>query len=127
MLGDEPVCPTIAVKDVEETGKFYKDVLGLKEVKKDKYMALYQAGDGSMLMLYPSGYAGSNKATYAGWEVKDLDAVMKGLRDKGVEFEEYDFDELKTVNGVAEEDGYKSAWFKDPEGNILAINQTMKG
>ena len=47
---------------------------------------------------------------------------MKELRAKGVKFEEYDLPNLKTVNGLFSMDGYRAAWFKDSEGNIVAIS-----
>ena len=75
-------------------------------------------------MLYPSGFAGTNQATAAGWQVDDIEAVVAGLKANGVEFQEYDFDELKTVDGIATlPDGLKGAWFIDSEGNILSVFQ----
>ena len=64
--------------------------------------------------------------TAAGFLVDDLEATMKELRAKGVKFEEYDFPGLKTVNGIATTDGEKGAWFKDTEGNILALAEMTK-
>ncbi|HYV33270.1 MAG TPA: hypothetical protein VE973_00265 [Candidatus Limnocylindria bacterium] len=58
--------------------------------------------------------------------VQDLEAEMADLRSRGVVFEEYDFPGLKTVNGVATMDGFKTCWFKDTEGNILALGQAGK-
>jgi catechol 2,3-dioxygenase-like lactoylglutathione lyase family enzyme len=130
MLSDAPVCPTIAVSDMARARKFYGETLGLK-VKESPMPedsgVLYECGKGSVIMVYPSGSAGTNQATYAGFSVKDLDACMKELRDKGVMFEDYDFPGLKTENGVAtygDNEG-KSCWFKDPDGNILAIDEGM--
>ena len=61
--------------------------------------------------------------TQAGFWVKDVEAEVKELRGKGVKFEEYDMPGIKTVNDIADFDGVKAAWFKDPDGNILAISQ----
>jgi catechol 2,3-dioxygenase-like lactoylglutathione lyase family enzyme len=55
--------------------------------------------------------------------VDDIDAAVKGLRDAGVTFEEYDLPGLKTVDGIADAEGERGAWFKDPDGNILALGQ----
>jgi hypothetical protein len=68
------------------------------------------------------------------WEVDNLEETMAELRDRGVTFEEYDVPGLKTVNGITEVEGNypseggvgeKAAWFKDSEGNLLAIGQAV--
>ena len=86
---------------------------------------MFEAGGGSMLMVYenPGLKAPENTTLGFGVSADRFDALMDELRSKGVAFEEYDIPEmgLKTVNGVAEMDGMKSAWFKDSEGNILNI------
>ena len=55
------------------------------------------------------------------FDVPDLEETMQDLRSRGVVFEEYDFPGLKTVNGIADMGGERSAWFKDPDGNILNV------
>lgn len=121
------VVPTIAVKDMGRAKKFYEGVLGYEQMMGDDNGVVYEGKDGTGLMIYPSEFAGSNKATYAAWNVEDFEAVFSDLKDKGVEFEDYDQGDYKTENGVAkwEQDGktMKTAWFKDPDGNILNIAQ----
>jgi hypothetical protein len=56
--------------------------------------------------------------------VGDLDAVVAALREGGVVFEEYDMPDLKTGNGIATIGDVRDAWFRDPDGNILAIEST---
>jgi hypothetical protein len=73
--------------------------------------------------IYPTRASGNAGHTLAGWVVEDIEAVVAELRNRGVVFEEYDFPGLKTVNGVAELSTERTAWFKDSEGNILAIAQ----
>ncbi len=84
-------------------------------------IAMYRSG-GVAFFVYQTESAGSNQATAATWRVADLDSVMADLRSKGVVFEEYDLPELKTVDGVLEIHGERAAWFKDSEGNILALD-----
>lgn len=69
--------------------------------------------------------ASAGSATQAGFTVDDFDATVTELRGRGVTFEEYDMPGLKTVNGVAETGGMKTAWFKDTEGNTIAVSQKM--
>lgn len=123
MLKDAMVMPTIPVSDLAAARKFYEDTLGLEMSREDMMGVMYESGEGTAILVYPSAGAGTSEGTCAGWKVDDLEAVMEELRGKDVEFEEYDMPELKTINGVAEMGGMKSAWFKDPDGNILAITE----
>ena len=75
--------------------------------------------------MYPTLNAGTSKASQAFWQVGDVEREVNELQGRGVVFEEYDYPGLKTVNGVAAGGGAKSAWFKDSEGNIMAIIQSM--
>jgi len=80
---------------------------------------------GSEFGIYETPSGGQAAHTLASFKVSDLDAEMAGLRGKGVVFEEYDMPGLKTVNSIATTRTSKAAWFKDTEGNIMAIIQTI--
>ncbi len=124
MLSNAPVTPTLPATDIERAKKFYTEKLGLKQsatqVPADS--AMFECGNGSMLFIYQRPPSPAQH-TLANFDVKDLEAEMTELRGRGVVFEEYDMPGLKTVNGVATMGNYKSAWFKDSEGNILALGQ----
>ena len=83
----------------------------------------YADGGGGWFLVYPSQFAGTAQSTSVSFEVDDIEAVVRELRARGIEFEEYDFPDLSTVDGIADIEGERSAWFKDPDGNILAIGQ----
>lgn len=123
-LSDAKIEATVAVSDMARAKAFLTDKLGLAMVAGDAdFFAAYECG-GTRLNVYPSPFAGSCKSTAASFVVTDLDSVMAELRQNGVVFEEYDMtDGPKTVNGVAEAPGIRSAWFKDPDGNIYALGQ----
>ena len=127
MLTSAFVYPTIPTKDIEAAKKFWVTALGfkVKDVAADGSHIL-EAADGSKLCLYPSTFAGTNKATACAFEVTDLQAEVQDLVSRGVTFEEYDFPGLKTVNGIAEMEGNKAAWFIDPDGNIIGVFQPAK-
>ena len=86
---------------------------------------IYECGNGSWVFMYPSAGAGTSKASTAFWSVDDVEAEVAELRARGVTFEEYDAPGFKTTNSVATGAGAKTAWFKDTEGNILAISQRI--
>jgi catechol 2,3-dioxygenase-like lactoylglutathione lyase family enzyme len=111
------------VSDVDRAKKFYGEILGFK-IKDDRSDGMtYETGGGTWFLVYPSQFAGTAKSTYMSFDVEDLDAAVKELRERGVVFEEYDMPGLKTIDGIAEIQGVRGAWFKDPDGNILAVGQ----
>jgi len=114
----------IPVSDLQRARDFYGGTLGFKVLMDDSQLGLYfGAGGGSRFFVYQSVGAGQSRATLAGFVVDDLDAAMEELRGNGVTFEEYDMPGLKTENGVAELAGMRSAWFKDPDGNIISVGE----
>jgi catechol 2,3-dioxygenase-like lactoylglutathione lyase family enzyme len=127
MLGDNNVAATLAVKDLSAAQKFYGDTLGLKvaqEFPKEMGGVLYASGN-SKIFVYESQFAGTNQATAATWEVDDVEAVVKDLKTKGVTFETYDFLDAKIDGDIHRWENYASAWFKDPDGNILNISSRV--
>jgi len=126
MLKDARIVPYIPVANVARARAFYEERIGL--VAKEEYAGgvIYECGDGSWVFMYPSAGAGTSRASTAFWAVDDVVAEVAALRKKGVVFEEYDMPGLKTVNGIATGGGAKTAWFKDTEGNILAISQRTR-
>lgn len=112
-----------------EPKRWYAEMLGLQPTLEMPGGLIYPAGGQPLgFALYLSPNAGTNRATYAVWMVDDLDAVMAGLRERGVHFEGYDTPEVTTVAGVATSDeGGRTAWFTDSEGNILSITQLPAG
>jgi len=122
MLGDHEVIATVAVKDLAVARKFYEGTLGLKVADASGTEAITFASGGSKLIVYRSQYAGTNKATGLNWNVGgDLDKTVASLREDGVVFEHYDFPGSKRTGDVHVMGPLKSAWFKDQDGNIIAL------
>jgi catechol 2,3-dioxygenase-like lactoylglutathione lyase family enzyme len=121
MLANAKVHPTLPVVDLERAQKFYEEKLGLKIVKSDPSPgALLQAGEGTMLYIYQRAATKADH-TAASFSVKDVEAEVKELKAKGVVFEDVDQPDFKTVDGIFTMGEMKAAWFKDTEGNTLAV------
>jgi len=116
---------TLPAKDLERAKSFYADKLGLKPTEEDQGGITYRTESGAFV-LFPSTGEPSGDHTQIGWTVEDIEATVEELRGRGVVFEEYDLPGFKTVNGIGEVAGEKGAWFKDSEGNLIAIGQRME-
>jgi catechol 2,3-dioxygenase-like lactoylglutathione lyase family enzyme len=122
MLTESAVAPTLPVVDLGRARGFYESVLGLKVNRATDEDVMYDCGDGTMLFLYKRPET-STEHTEASFKVDDIEKEVEELRGKGVVFEDFDMPGLKTENGIAAISGMRSAWFKDPDGNILALAQ----
>ena len=122
MLNAKPVTATIAVKDINAAKKFYQDVVGLTPLPaSEPGVAPFKSGSAEVL-VYESKFAGTNKATAATWNVDDeLENVVNTLKKKGVSFEHYDMPGVTRHGDLHETGNSRAAWFKDPDGNILAL------
>ena len=123
MLKNSPVVPYIPAKDIARARRFYEEKVGLVAREEIAGGVVYECGGQSWIFLYPSGGAGTSQASQAFWQVEDLDSEVAELKARGVVFEDYDMPGLKTVDGIATFHTSKAAWFKDTEGNIMAVIQ----
>jgi catechol 2,3-dioxygenase-like lactoylglutathione lyase family enzyme len=122
MLGDKEAVATLAVKDLAVARKFYEGVLGLKPVDTQGDEAVTYKSGGSRVIVYRSQYAGTNQATAANWVVgKDIERIVHGLAERGVPFQHYDLPGLTLTGHIHSAGDFKTAWFKDPDGNIIAL------
>jgi predicted enzyme related to lactoylglutathione lyase len=113
----------IPAADMDRARKFYEERLGLKPGQEIGGGVVYEFAGGTSCFMYPTPNAGTSKASQAFWRVADVEQEVAELKARGVKFEDYDFPGLRTVNGVASTGGGKAAWFKDSEGNIMALIQ----
>lgn len=116
------VAGIVPAADLDRAQKFYSEKLGLSPARVDEAGATYELADGTNFLLYSTPEAGKATHTIMGFEVDQLDSTMDELRSKGVTFEEYDLPYLKTENGIANFGDTRGSWFKDSEGNILALS-----
>ena len=125
MLQKYPFHAYIPARDLQRARRFYEDTIGLRPKDASAGGVFYEFGGGTACFLYPSAGAGTSKASQAFWDVDDLERVVRELEKRGVQFEDYDMPGMKTVNHVFEGGGAKAAWFKDSEGNIMALVQAL--
>lgn len=127
MLGDIEALATIGVKDVEAATQFYGKTLGLKALpSKESGVLSFKSGN-SVILVYKSQFAGTNKATAVTWNVgEELDEIVKALKAKGVVFEHYDFPSMTRKGEIHAAGNTRVAWLKDPDGNILALVSDQK-
>jgi catechol 2,3-dioxygenase-like lactoylglutathione lyase family enzyme len=121
MLQSSPMYAYLPVKDVARARRFYEEKLGFKPKKETAGGVVYAFAGGTACFLYPTPNGGTNKASQAFWQVADVEREVAELEAKGVTFEQYDMPGMK--DGIMNAGGAKTAWFKDTEGNILAIVQ----
>ena len=127
MFSDKRCSAMLPASDIERAKSWYADHLDLKPVQEDPSGVQYEVGGGTEFFVYPSQFAGTNQATAMGFIARDLSAEMETLKSRGVTFEEYDIPGVKTVDGVADfGEGERGAWFKDSEGNILALFESPR-
>jgi len=121
MLGKADATPMIAVKDLDRARKFYEDTLGLETKDEMGGEVLTMKSGDTVINVYRSEFAGTNKATALTFDVDDIGAEVRELKDKGVFFESYDMPGLEKQGDLYVAEGMKTAWFKDPDGNILSL------
>jgi catechol 2,3-dioxygenase-like lactoylglutathione lyase family enzyme len=121
MLGKTDATPMIAVKDLDRARKFYEDKLGLKTKDEMEGELLTMKSGDTLINVYRSEFAGTNKATALTFDVDDIDSEVRDLKEKGIFFEHYDMPGLEQHGDLYVAEGVKMAWFKDPDGNILSL------
>src|SRR5688572_33286960 len=124
MLQSAPIYAYIPAQDVARARRFYEQKLGFKPGRELAGGVVYEFGGGTGCFLYPTSNAGTSKASQAFWQVSDIEREVAELKARGVRFERYDMPEMD-ANGISTAGGAKAAWFKDSEGNIMALIQNV--
>jgi predicted enzyme related to lactoylglutathione lyase len=115
---------TLPAQDIQRARKFYEQKLGLTpEMLMPDGGAIYRTGADTAFSVFPSQGKASGDHTQITLRVADVTATVGELKKSGVKFEEYDFPGFKTEDGIAGTGDDRGAWFKDTEGNLLALIQ----
>jgi catechol 2,3-dioxygenase-like lactoylglutathione lyase family enzyme len=121
MLSDRRVHTTLPTSDVDRLRDWYVGVLGFTPFAERPGLVLFKTGAGSIFALSRSSVPSSGTHTQMAFTVDDIDAEVADLGARGVVFEAYETP--KTVAGIATIGPGRAAWFKDPDGNLLAVIQ----
>jgi predicted enzyme related to lactoylglutathione lyase len=123
MLQRCPMYAYLPAKDVARARAFYEQKLGFRPKEENAGGVVYEFAEHTGCFLYPTPNAGTSRASQAFWMVHDIEREVAELKSAGVKFEHYDLPGMKFHDGIAVGEGGKAAWFKDTEGNILALIQ----
>jgi catechol 2,3-dioxygenase-like lactoylglutathione lyase family enzyme len=123
MLRSFPVQPTVATSDIDRGRAFYEGTLGLEPMEESEAGIRFACGAGTTLFLYERPVVTPSSQTVAEFNVTGIDTVVRELASRGVTFFDYDLPTLRTVDHVAPLGPYRAAWFADPDGNLLALNE----
>ncbi|MEU8006425.1 VOC family protein [Catellatospora sp. NPDC049111] len=123
MFGRTRAFSGFSVDDTETARRFYGETLGLEVTDLGDGLLRLELAGGGQVLIYPKPDHVPATYTILNFPVTHLEAAMGELRERGVEFENYDTADLKTdAAGVSDADtGPRIAWFKDPAGNILSV------
>jgi catechol 2,3-dioxygenase-like lactoylglutathione lyase family enzyme len=122
MLASGKLLGFVATTDYDKAKAFYEGKLGFEFVSLDQYALVMRAG-GHTIRISKLPNFGLRQGTVLGWEVQDIEATARWLRDQGVALEKYPFAQDQELGIWTTPNGAKVAWFKDPDGNILSIGQ----
>jgi len=122
MLGSTNIVAFVPIKDSGKARAFYEGVLGLRFVKDDGFALVLEA-NGIMVRAAKMKEVTPAQFTILGWQVSDIEQVVRGLAAKGVHFEIFGFFKQDELGIWTAPTGDKVAWFKDPDGNILSVSQ----
>lgn len=122
MLKIRRVGAAMPAQDVKRARRFYEEKLGLKPVMEQPGGGAMYAIGATGFLVFPSMGRSSGTHTQMAMDVEDVEEAARELKSRGIVLEQYDYPNLKTHDGVATlPDGSKGAWFKDTEGNLIAL------
>lgn len=127
MLNELHAIATLPAVDLDRARKFYQDTLGFRPTTSDSAGTIYEAADGNTFMVFPSTGRPSGNHTQMTFEVADLEREVRDLKDGGVRFEAVEMDGYDPETAIVTTETFRGAWFRDPEGNLLALTEWTNG
>jgi len=125
MLAQGKMVGFVPTTDYKQARTFYEGKLGFEFVSLDQYALVMKVG-GHMVRIAKMPNFKPLQGTILGWEVKDIEAAVNWLKERGVATEKYPFVQDQKLGIWTTPNGDKVAWFKDPDGNVLSISEHRK-
>ena len=122
MLSSTNIVAFVPTRDAQRARAFYEGVLGLRFLKDDGFAMVLDA-NGIMIRVAKMKEFTPAQFTILGWQVSEIENVVRDLQKKGVHFEIFGFFKQDALGIWTAPTGDKVAWFKDPDGNILSVSQ----
>lgn len=126
MLGRYPPHATLPAADIDRARAWYAEKLDLNPTSEDAGGMWYESG-GVLFAVFPTPHAGSATNTAMEWRVDDVAAVVEWLQGRGIEFETFEMEGFEWDGPIAKMGPARAAWFKDSEGNTLAVTESLEG
>jgi catechol 2,3-dioxygenase-like lactoylglutathione lyase family enzyme len=122
MLASGKMVGFVPTKDYEKARSFYVEKLGFDFVSLDQFALVVRVGGHRIRIAKVANFT-PLQGTILGWEVADIEPVVRWLAERGVATEKFPFVQDKELGIWTTPNGDKVAWFKDPDGNILSVGQ----
>jgi catechol 2,3-dioxygenase-like lactoylglutathione lyase family enzyme len=124
MLSNNRISAVLCSTDLEKSREFYETKVGLTlSPETIPNHLVFECGNGTTILVYGRGAPNKADHTQVRFWTGDIAADVQELVDRGVVFDELDMGTIKTVDHIATTPIGRSAWFKDPDGNTLALFQ----
>lgn len=122
MLSNATIKTFVPTVKPQEAKAFYQGILGFKLLNEDNYALEFDAGS-VLLRVIIVPELKPQTFTILGWNVKNIEAIIRSLNEKGVICEKYEFMQQDGLGIWTSPNGSKVAWFKDPDGNVLSLTE----
>jgi catechol 2,3-dioxygenase-like lactoylglutathione lyase family enzyme len=122
MLSSSKIVGFVPTKDALKARAFYEGKLGFQFVSDDQFALVVRAGETNIRIAKAPDFTPA-PYTVLGWEVGDIEAIVRWLTQRGVAFEKYPFVQDRELGIWTTPGGDKVAWFKDADGNVLSVHQ----
>jgi catechol 2,3-dioxygenase-like lactoylglutathione lyase family enzyme len=127
MLSNHHAIATLPAADLDRARRFYEGTLGFRPRTTDSAGTIYETADGKGFMVFPSTGRPSGNHTQITFEVDDVEREVRELKESGVRFEAVEMDGYDPETTIVTTDSFRGAWFRDPEGNLLALTEWTSG
>jgi catechol 2,3-dioxygenase-like lactoylglutathione lyase family enzyme len=125
MLGSASVVAFVPTRNPSAAREFYEGALGLRFESADAFALVFDANGVPLRVVDVTSVSEFRPApfTILGWHVPSVASAATALRERGVTFERYEGMGQDALGIWTSPSGARIAWFKDPDGNVLAITE----